>query len=137
MLDTSKGAALLLNEAGNIDRARTTDGTVYYIESTLAVDAAANAEAAAEKAYRAANLATVGENERINSENIRNKSEEERNGRFDDAIRESEAATAAANSAANSALTAADDASWYIKGTTLVMGASARVVGDCIELGGA
>ena len=38
--DISRGAALLLNAAGNIDRARTTDGTVYHIESTLAMDAA-------------------------------------------------------------------------------------------------
>lgn len=29
MADTNKGAALLLNDAGNIDRARTTDGSIF------------------------------------------------------------------------------------------------------------
>ena len=33
MADTSKGAALLLNDAGNIDRARTTDGSIFRIEA--------------------------------------------------------------------------------------------------------
>ena len=32
MADTNKGAALLLNDAGNIDRARTTDGSIFRID---------------------------------------------------------------------------------------------------------
>ena len=57
MPDISRGAALLLNAAGNIDRARTTDGTVYHIESTLAMDAAEAAQTAAADANTAADRA--------------------------------------------------------------------------------
>ena len=47
MADTNKGAALLLNDAGNIDRARTTDGSIFRIESTLSMEAAEEAKTAA------------------------------------------------------------------------------------------
>lgn len=58
MADTNNGAALLTNEAGNVDRIRTTDGSVYRIESTLAVEAAEAANTAAEAANSAAKTAT-------------------------------------------------------------------------------
>ena len=50
MADTNKGAALLLNDAGNIDRARTTDGSIFRIESTLSMEAAEEAKTKRPKA---------------------------------------------------------------------------------------
>lgn len=56
MAETTQYAALMLDANGNVDRVRTTDGKIYYIASTIAMD---SAEAAQEAA---ANCKTAMEN---------------------------------------------------------------------------
>ena len=78
MADTNKGAALLLNDAGNIDRARTTDGSIFRIESTLSMEAAEEAKTAAANCNTAAESAEAAEKTRVSNENARKTAETER-----------------------------------------------------------
>lgn len=63
--------AFLLNEKGNIDRLRTDDGAEYRIESTLSVEAANNANTAAEAAKEQAAKSTEAETAREAAETKR------------------------------------------------------------------
>ena len=47
MAETTQYAALMLDANGNVDRVRTTDGKIYYIASTIAMDSAEAAQEAA------------------------------------------------------------------------------------------
>ena len=47
MAETTQGAALLLDANGNVDRVRTTDGQIFFIASTIAIDSAKEAQDAA------------------------------------------------------------------------------------------
>ena len=47
MAETTQGAALLLDANGNVDRVRTTDGQIFFIASTIAMDSAKEAQDAA------------------------------------------------------------------------------------------
>ena len=78
MADTNKGAALLLNDAGNIDRARTTDGSIFRIESTLSMEAAEEAKTAAANCNTATESAEAEEKTRVSNENARKTAETER-----------------------------------------------------------
>ena len=78
MADTNKGAALLLNDAGNIDRARTTDGSIFRIESTLSMEAAEEAKTAAANCNTATESAEAAEKTRVSNENARKTAETER-----------------------------------------------------------
>ena len=78
MADANQGAALLLNEAGNIDRARTTDGSIYRIESTLAVEAAEEAKTAAANCKTMTESAETAEKTRASNENARKTAETDR-----------------------------------------------------------
>lgn len=78
MADTNKGAALLLNDAGNIDRARTTDGSIFRIESTLSMEAAEEAKTAAANCNTATESAKAAEKTRVSNENARKTAETER-----------------------------------------------------------
>ena len=78
MADTNKGAALLLNDAGNIDRARTTDGSIFRIESTLSMEAAEEAKMAAANCNTATESAEAAEKTRVSNENARKTAETER-----------------------------------------------------------
>ena len=78
MADTNKGAALLLNDAGNIDRARTTDGSIFRIESTLSMEAAEEAKTAAANCNTATESAEAAEKTRVSNENARKTAEIER-----------------------------------------------------------
>ena len=64
MAETTQYAALMLDANGNVDRVRTTDGKIYYIASTIAMD---SAEAAQEAA---ANCKTAMENANDNAKDI-------------------------------------------------------------------
>jgi hypothetical protein len=75
MADTNQGAALLLNEAGNIDRARTTDGSIFRIESTLSMEAAEEAKTAAANCKTATDSAVTAEKTRVANENARKTAE--------------------------------------------------------------
>lgn len=75
MADTNQGAALLLNEAGNIDRARTTDGSIFRIESTLSMEAAEEAKTAAANCKAATDSADTAEKTRVANENARKTAE--------------------------------------------------------------
>ena len=75
MADTNQGAALLLNEAGNIDRARTTDGSIFRIESTLSMEAAEEAKTAAANCKAATDSADTTEKTRVANENARKTAE--------------------------------------------------------------
>lgn len=77
--------AFLLNEKGNIDRLRTDDGAEYRIESTLSVEAANNANTAAEaakdqtaKSTEAETARAAAETARVDAEKARATAEEER-----------------------------------------------------------
>ena len=100
MADTNKGAALLLNDAGNIDRARTTDGSIFRIESTLSMEAAEEAKTAAANCNTATESAEAAEKTRVSNENARKTAETERGSN----------ATSAANGAASRADAAANQA---------------------------
>lgn len=78
MADTNKGAALLLNDAGNIDRARTTDGSIFRIESTLSMEAAEEAKTAAANCNTVTESAEAAEKTRVSNENARKTAETER-----------------------------------------------------------
>lgn len=78
MADTNKGAALLLNDAGNIDRARTTDGSIFRIESTLSMEAAEEAKTAAANCNTATESAEAAEKTRVSNENARKTAETDR-----------------------------------------------------------
>ena len=78
MADTNKGAALLLNDAGNIDRARATDGSIFRIESTLSMEAAEEAKTAAANCNTATESAEAAEKTRVSNENARKTAETER-----------------------------------------------------------
>lgn len=78
MADTNKGAALLLNDAGNIDRARTTDGSIFRIESTLSMEAAEEAKTAAANCNTVTKSAEAAEKTRVSNENARKTAETER-----------------------------------------------------------
>ena len=78
MADANQGAALLLNEAGNIDRARTTDGSIFRIESTLSMEAAEEAKTAAANCNTATESAEAAEKTRVSNENARKTAETER-----------------------------------------------------------
>ena len=75
MADANQGAALLLNEAGNIDRARTTDGSIFRIESTLSMEAAEEAKTAAANCKTATDSADTAEKTRVENENARKTAE--------------------------------------------------------------
>lgn len=78
MADTNKGAALLLNDAGNIDSARATDGSIFRIESTLSMEAAEEAKTAAANCNTATESAEAAEKTRVSNENARKTAETER-----------------------------------------------------------
>ena len=78
MADTNQGAALLLNDAGNIDRARTTDGSIFFIESTLSMEAAEEAKTAAANCNTETESAKAAEKTRVSNENARKTAETER-----------------------------------------------------------
>ena len=75
MAGTNQGAALLLNDAGNIDRVRTTDGSIFRIESTLSMEAAEEAKTAAANCNTATESAEIS---RQNNETERKNNETER-----------------------------------------------------------
>lgn len=75
MTDTTQIAAFVLNENGNIDRIRTTDGSVYRIESTLAVEAAEEAKTAAANCKTTTENADAAEKTRVANENARKTAE--------------------------------------------------------------
>lgn len=70
--------AFLLNEKGNIDRLRTDDGAEYRIESTLSVEAANNANTAAEAAKEQTSKSTEAETARVAAETARADAEKAR-----------------------------------------------------------
>lgn len=71
MADETQIAAFVLNENGNIDRVRTTDGSIYRIESTLAVEAAEEAKTAAANCKTMTESAETAEKTRVSNENAR------------------------------------------------------------------
>ena len=117
MADTNKGAALLLNDAGNIDRVRTTDGLIFRIESTLSMEAVEEAKTAAANCNTAVESAEAAEKTRVSNETIRSNAEIERkkaeSQRHDEHIAYQQAssnAISAANGAASRADAAANQA---------------------------
>lgn len=75
MTDTTQIAAFVLNENGNIDRVRTTDGSVFRIESTLAVEAAEEAKTAAANCKTMTGSVETAEKTRVSNENARKAAE--------------------------------------------------------------
>ena len=78
MADETQIAAFVLNDAGNIDRVRTTDGSIYRIESTLAMEAAEEAKDAAANCKTMTESAETAEKTRASNENARKTAETER-----------------------------------------------------------
>lgn len=78
MADTTQYAALMLDANGNVDRVRTTDGQIYYIASTIAMDAANKAHAAAFACNSATDRANAAEEKRVSAENTRASNEQSR-----------------------------------------------------------
>lgn len=78
MADETHIAAFVLNENGNIDRVRTTDGSIYHIESTLAVEAAEEAKTAAANCKTMTESAETAEKTRASNENARKTAETDR-----------------------------------------------------------
>ncbi len=78
MADTTQYAALMLDANGNVDRMRTTDGKIYYIASTIAMDAANKAHAAASACNSATDRANAAEEKRVSAENTRASNEQSR-----------------------------------------------------------
>ena len=89
----------LTNASGYIDRVRLEDGSVKYLEPTLAAEATEAANEAAARVTALCDKAEPAEAERIKAEEARNAAESARAAK--DGARD--AATAAANSAAQSA----------------------------------
>ena len=123
MAETTQYAALMLDANGNVDRVRTTDGKIYYIASTIAMDSAEAAQEAAANCKTAMNRAN-NEVARVNSENARKSAESTRESneaarktaelkRHDEHIADQQAlsnAAAAASGAASRADAAANQA---------------------------
>ena len=71
MADTTQYAALMLDANGNVDRVRTTDGQIYYIASTIAMDSANKAQMAASACNSATDRANAAEEKRASAEETR------------------------------------------------------------------
>lgn len=110
MADTNKGAALLLDANGNVDRVRTTDGSIFRIESTLSMEAAEEAKTAAANCNAATESAKAAEKTRVSNENERKKAESQRHYEHIADQQASSNATSAANGAASRADAAANQA---------------------------
>ena len=78
MAETTQYAALMLDANGNVDRVRTTDGKIYYIASTIAMDSAGAAQEAAANCKTAMDNANAAEEKRVSAEKTRASNETSR-----------------------------------------------------------
>ena len=78
MAETTQGAALLLDANGNVDRVRTTDGQIFFIASTIAIDSAKEAQDAASACKTAMGDANAAEEKRASAEKTRASNETSR-----------------------------------------------------------
>ena len=78
MAETTQYAALMLDANGNVDRVRTTDGEIYYIASTIAMDSAEAAQEAAANCKTAMYNANAAEEKRVSAEKTRASNETSR-----------------------------------------------------------
>ena len=78
MAETTQSAALLLDANGNVDRVRTTDGQIFFIASTIAMDSAKEAQSAAAACKEATDEANAAEEKRASAEKTRASNESSR-----------------------------------------------------------